>query len=72
MTEDVIEHYYTFNTKGCKDEHISGNFIDQPIPPNYYYFLNDNNEYGNIIIGTPVDDVLPKKQEVQYSYASNG
>ena len=31
-TEDVISRYDTFNTKGCPDELIFGNFNDQPIP----------------------------------------
>ena len=47
MTYDVIECYDTFNTKGCSDELLFGYFCDQLIPPDYYYFLNDNDENDN-------------------------
>ena len=42
MTEDVIELYDNFNNKGYTDELIFGNFNDQPIPSDYYDFLNDD------------------------------
>ena len=58
ITKDIIERYETFNTKGRPDELIFGYFKDQPIPSNCYNILNDNNDYGNNIIGTPVDDAL--------------
>ena len=32
MTEDVIDQYETFNTKGCPEDLIFGDFNDQPIP----------------------------------------
>ena len=56
MTEDLIERYDTLNTKGYPDKLIFGNFNDQPIPSNYYNFLNDDNEDGNNIYGNPIDD----------------
>ena len=59
MTKYVIERYDTFNSKGCPDELIYGEFNDQPIPSNYYNFLNDDDDDGNNIPGTPVGDVLP-------------
>ena len=32
MSEDVIELYYMFNTKGCPEDLIFRDFNDQPIP----------------------------------------
>ena len=45
ITEDVIEQYETFNTKGCPKDHTFGGFNDQPIPSTYsdiknYYYDN--------------------------------
>ena len=41
---------------------IFGNFNDQTIPPNYYNILNDDNDYGNNITGTPIkNSPLDKK-----------
>ena len=53
MINDVIERYDTFNTKGFPYELNFGDFNDQPIPSDYYNFLNDSNDDGNIITGTP-------------------
>ena len=58
MTEYVIEQYDSFNTKGCPDELIFGNLRDQPIPPDYYEFLNDNYYDDNNTPGTPVEGVF--------------
>ena len=33
-------------------------FHDQPIPPEYYDFLNDEDDDGNNITSTLIDDVL--------------
>ena len=49
MTEDVIERYNTFNTKGCLEELIFGDFNDQPIPSTYSDLTNDYEDYGNQI-----------------------
>ena len=54
----MIEQYDTFNTKGCPNELIFGEFNDQPIPSNYYNFLNYNDDIDNNIPGTPVDNSL--------------
>ena len=58
----MIERYGAFNTKGCPDELIFGDFNDQPIPSNYYNLLNDDDDndydYGNNIPGNPVGDSL--------------
>ena len=45
MPEDVIEWYDTFNTKGCPEDLIFGEFNDQPIPSTYFDLTNnyDNN-----------------------------
>ena len=37
-----------------------GDFRDQPIPTQYYDFLND--DYDNNIPGTLVDNFLPEKK----------
>ena len=65
MAEDVIERYYTFNTKGCLYELIFGNFYDQLIPSDYYNILNDDNDDVNNITGTPVDYALPDNKGVE-------
>ena len=64
MNEDVIEKYDTFNTKGFPNELIFGNFNDQPIPSDYYNFLNDydDDDDGNNFPGTPVVDALPENK----------
>ena len=62
MTKDVIEQYDTFNTKGCTYDLMFGDFNDQPIPPDYYNILNDDNYDENNIPGTPVDDELPENE----------
>ena len=56
MAEDVIERYGIFDTKVYLDELIFGHFNEQPIPYNYYNILNNDNEDGNNIPDTPVDN----------------
>ena len=46
-------------------------FYDQPISPNYYYFLNDDNDNENYIPGTPVDDVITDNKGVEDSVVKN-
>ena len=58
MNEYVIKLYETLNTKVCPDELISGDFNEQPIPYDYYNFLNDDDNDGNNFTGTPVDGTL--------------
>ena len=65
MTEDFIEWYDTFNTKGCTYEHLLGNFHYQPIPPNYYDFPNDDNYNNDDIPVTTVDYVFPDNEGLE-------
>ena len=65
MTEDVIDQFDTFNTKGCSDELIFGVFNYQPIPSNYYNLLTNYNEDSNTVTGTPVDNALPENKVVE-------
>ena len=66
MTVDVIERYDTFNTKGCPDDPIFGDFNDQPIPstysglPNYY----DGD-------GTQLEVALMDNEGVEYAVVPN-
>ena len=71
MTENFIESYDTFNTKGCPDKLILGDFNDQHIPSNYYNFLNDDDYDGNNITGTPIDDYLLDKKGVEDEVVPN-
>ena len=71
MTEGVIERYETFNTKGCPDEIIFVNLNDQPIPSKYYNILNDDDDNGNNIPGTPVENSLPENEWVEDAIVSN-
>ena len=59
MIENVIEGYDTLKTKGLPRKLFFGDFNEQTIPPNYYNFLNDDNDNDNNIFGTRVyDDLL--------------
>ena len=49
MTEDVIERYDTFNTKGCPEDLIFGDLNDKPTPPTYYDLTNDYDDDGTEI-----------------------
>ena len=49
MTEDVIERYGNFNTKGCPEDLIFGDFDNQPIPSTYSYFIHGRDEDGPTI-----------------------
>ena len=55
----MIERYDNFNTKGSPYELLFGDFYYQPIPPDYYDLLNDDDDDINNTPGTPVDDVSP-------------
>ena len=57
--------------KGCPEELIFGDFSYQPIPPNFYDFLNNDDDDENKIPGTPVYDVLPVKRRVEDSVVLN-
>ena len=71
MAEDFIERYLTFNTKGYPEELIFVNFNDQPIPSNYYNFLKDDNDDGNNIPRTPIENALPDNKGVEDSALPN-
>ena len=71
ITENMIERYYTFNTKRCPEELIFGDFNDQPIPSNYYNFLNYDNEYGNKIPVNTVYNSLLDNKEVEDAFVPN-
>ena len=64
MNKDVIERYDTFNTKVFPYGLLLGDFNDQPIPYDYYNLLNDDNENGINIPGTPVGDPLLENEGV--------
>ena len=66
MTEDVIEQYDTFNTKGCLEDLIFGNFNDQPIPSTYSDPTNDYDDDG-----TKFDADLMENEGVKYAVVKN-
>ena len=49
MTDDFIERYDVFNTKGCPEDLIFGDFNDQPIPSTYSDLTNDYDDDGTQI-----------------------
>ena len=58
MTEDGIDRYDNFNTKGCPEDLIFGVFNNQPIPSTYYDLTNDYDDNG-----TPIYADLENKKE---------
>ena len=66
MTEDVIERYGTFNTKGCPEDLIFGDFNDQPIPSIYSDLTND---YGDNL--TQIDAALTDNEGVEDAVVPN-
>ena len=66
----MIERYDNF-TKVFPGELLFGAFNGQPIPYDYYNFLNDDNDNGNNIPGTPIEDILPENEGVEYSGVPN-
>ena len=71
MTEDIIELYDTFNTKGCPYKLIFSGFNDQPIPSDYYNVLNNYDYDDNNITVTPVDGVLLYNKVVEDAVVTN-
>ena len=55
MTEDVIKRYVTFNTKGCPEDLIFGDFNDQLIPSIYSDLTNDYDDDGTKIYASLMD-----------------
>ena len=66
MTEDVIEQYDIFNTKGCPEDLIFGYFNDQSIPSNYSDLKNDDDDDG-----TQIDSALKENEGVEDSVVPN-
>ena len=66
MTEDVIEKYDTFNTKGCPEDLIFGGFNDQPIPSTYSDLTNDYDDNG-----TQIDASLMYNEGVEDAIVPN-
>ena len=60
MTDDFIEQYDTFNTKGCPEDLIFGEFNDQPIPYTYFDITND---YDNNV--TQINAALTDNEGVE-------
>ena len=56
MTDDFIERYDTFNTKGCPEDLVFGDFNDRPIPSTYSDLTNDYAEDGNQIEAALTDN----------------
>ena len=66
MTEDVIEQYGNFNTKGCPEDLTFGDFNNKSIPSTYsdiknYYDYN----------GTPIDADLADNVGVEEEVMTN-
>ena len=66
MTEDGIEEYIEFNTKGYPEDLVFGDFNDQPIPSKYYDLTND---YDHNI--TQIDADLTDNEGVEDSVVPN-
>ena len=66
MTENVVELYDMFNTKGCPEDLIFGDFNDQPIPYTYSDLTNDYDDNG-----TQIDDALTDKKGVEDAVVPN-
>ena len=66
MTEDAIERYGTFNTKGCPKDLIFVDFSDQPIPSTYFDITND---YDND--GTQIGSALTDNGGLEYAVVPN-
>ena len=63
----MIAQYDTFNNEGCPNELIFGDFIEQPIPSDYYNFLKDYDDGGNNVTENPVYNSLPDNKGVKDS-----
>ena len=66
MTENVIEQYNTFNTKGCPQDLVFGDFNDRPIPSTYSDITNDYDDDG-----TQIDAALTDNKGVEYAVVPN-
>ena len=66
MTEDFIERYDMFNTKGCPEDLIFGDFNYQPIPSTYSNLTNYYNDYG-----TQIDAALTDNEGLEDAVVPN-
>ena len=66
MTEDSIEWYKNFNTKGCPEDLVFGDFNNQPIPSTYSGLINDYDE--NV---TPIDASLADTKGLEDAVVPN-
>ena len=66
MTEDDIERYDTFNTKGCPEDLIFGDFNDQPIPSTYSGLTNYYDDDG-----TQIEAALTENEGVEDAAVPN-
>ena len=66
MTEDVIEKYETFNTRGCSEDLIFGGFNDHPIPSAYSDLTHDYDDDG-----TQIEAALMDNEGVVYAFVPN-
>ena len=72
MNEDVIERYDTFNTKGCLEDLIFGDFDDQPIPSTYSDLTNDYDDDGTQIDAAIMDNEVVEDAVVTNDENNNG
>ena len=63
MTSSTPNYFHT-NFFSC-------NFNGQPIPPNYYDLLNDDDDNGNNITGPPFDNDVPDNKGLEYEVVPN-
>ena len=68
----MIENGEIFNNKGCPDDLIFGAFNDQPIPSDYFNFLNDDDEDDDDDDdGDEYDDGGEYDDDDDYDYINN-
>ena len=66
MTEDVVERYDKINAKSCPEDHIFGEFNDQPIPSTYSDLTNYYDDDG-----TKIDSALTDNKVVEDAVVPN-
>ena len=66
MTEDVVERHDRVNAKICPEDHIFGDFNDQPIPSTYSDLTNDYDDDG-----TQINAALTDNKVVEYAVVPN-
>ena len=71
MNKDVFEWYDTFIIEECTYELKIRDFKDQPIPFEYYNFINDDNDNVKNIPSNYVGDALPDNELMEYAVVPN-